>query len=153
MTKKTYYEKLKDPRWQKKRLEVLNNNEFTCQRCYDKESTLHVHHKEYFKGLEPWEYETNQLTVLCESCHESQHEFKDILKYVCSLLEMDGPTGRDSIGFLIAGYVGIDYQDVLNGSDYEDCSVTAAAYDIGIKASEIKTDLNKFLEKCEAKNG
>lgn len=46
-TKSSYSEKLKDPRWQKKRLEVMESNEFCCEMCGDNESTLHVHHKEY----------------------------------------------------------------------------------------------------------
>lgn len=73
MTKKTYSEKLKDPRWQKKRLEILNRDEWTCQMCYDKDRTLHVHHKYYNKESEfPWEIEDKALVTLCEECHESE---------------------------------------------------------------------------------
>jgi len=74
MAKKTYAEKLKDPRWQKKRLEVLSDAEFQCELCGDTESTLHVHHKQYIKGHDVWEYERQQLACLCESCHENQHD-------------------------------------------------------------------------------
>jgi len=35
-----YKDKLKDPRWQKLRLEVLNDNNFTCQYCGDAETTF-----------------------------------------------------------------------------------------------------------------
>jgi len=31
MAKLTYSEKLKDPRWQKKRLEILSRDNFTCE--------------------------------------------------------------------------------------------------------------------------
>ena len=31
-----YSEKLKDPRWQKKRLEILERDNFRCQYCGDK---------------------------------------------------------------------------------------------------------------------
>lgn len=72
----TYSEKLKDPRWQKKRLEVLQRDEFTCLFCGDTKSTLHVHHAIYFKGLNPWEYDDSELITLCESCHEFEHEMK-----------------------------------------------------------------------------
>lgn len=65
----TYKEKLKDPRWQKKRLEILERDNFTCCQCGDKEETLHVHHKGYIKGNEPWEYDNNYLETLCETCH------------------------------------------------------------------------------------
>lgn len=68
----TYSEKLKDPRWQKKRLEVLQRDDFTCQSCLDTESTLHVHHHWYEKGKNPWEYPDNCFITLCESCHENE---------------------------------------------------------------------------------
>ena len=67
---KTYAEKLKDPRWQKKRLEILERDKFACRYCADKEKTLHVHHVYYEKGKSPWEYEGDMLLTLCERCHE-----------------------------------------------------------------------------------
>lgn len=73
-TKKTYYELLKDPRWQKKRLEILNRDEFTCQYCGDNESTLHVHHKYYDNKLKPWEYENKFLITFCETCHKDEED-------------------------------------------------------------------------------
>lgn len=102
--KKPYFEKLLDPRWQKKRLEVLEKNEWACVQCSDTESTLHVHHKQYFKGREPWEYEVGQLTVLCEECHGIQHESEDPLLLVASFVAMDGPYNRDAVANLVAGF-------------------------------------------------
>lgn len=67
--KRTYWDKLKDPRWQKKRLEILNRDEFRCVICGDDESTLNVHHGFYRKDLEPWEYPSESLHTLCETCH------------------------------------------------------------------------------------
>lgn len=67
---KTYGEKLKDPRWQKKRLEVFQRDKFTCQSCFSDIKTLHVHHLIYQTGKEPWEYEIDFLLTLCEGCHE-----------------------------------------------------------------------------------
>lgn len=100
---KPYWEKLKDPRWQRKRLEVLESNDFECEVCGDGESTLHVHHKQYFKGREPWEYDRRQLAVLCESCHSENHEAEDPLNLVCSYLPLDGPYSRTTIASFIAG--------------------------------------------------
>ena len=37
-----YSQKLKDPRWQKKRLQILERDEWNCQICHDNESTLVV---------------------------------------------------------------------------------------------------------------
>jgi hypothetical protein len=67
-----YSEKLKDPRWQKKRLKILERDEFACNDCGDTESTLMVHHLKY--AGDPWEIEDKYLITLCEDCHESEHE-------------------------------------------------------------------------------
>ena len=67
---KTYSEKLKDPRWQRKRLEILERDDFECRSCGSKENTLHVHHAFYEKGKSPWEYESRHLTTQCEPCHK-----------------------------------------------------------------------------------
>lgn len=70
----TYSEKLKDPRWQKKRLEIFQRDQFTCQECSDTKSTLHAHHIYYEPASEPWEYFNEALITLCASCHEIEHE-------------------------------------------------------------------------------
>lgn len=69
---KTYSEKLKDPRWQKKRLEVFERAGWMCQLCGSETSTLHVHHPKYARAKEPWEYEN--LISLCENCHSNTHK-------------------------------------------------------------------------------
>ncbi|MES2586979.1 MAG: hypothetical protein V4536_08680 [Pseudomonadota bacterium] len=109
VSKKTYFEKLRDPRWQKKRLEVMQNNDFACEKCGDSENTLNVHHKYYFKGREPWEYEAEQLALLCENCHEEMHSEESFLKLISSYVHVDGPYGETEIGSLIAGYMGLSY--------------------------------------------
>jgi len=68
-----YAQKFKDPRWQKKRLEILERDEWRCQICNDQDSTLHVHHRFYEKGKEPWEYSDSALVTLFEECHETEH--------------------------------------------------------------------------------
>lgn len=80
MAKKTYSEKLKDPRWQKRRLEILSRSDFTCEDpgCGNKEETLHVHHLDYLSNAEPWEYPDEYLMVLCESCHTIVSEFRPL---------------------------------------------------------------------------
>lgn len=50
-----YAEKLKDPRWQKKRLEILERDKWMCRGCCETQKTLHVHHIFYVHGLEPWD--------------------------------------------------------------------------------------------------
>lgn len=69
----TYSEKLKSPKWQRKRLEILNRDNFTCKSCGDSENMLSVHHKRYFPNTEPWEYEDDLLVTLCQDCHDANH--------------------------------------------------------------------------------
>jgi hypothetical protein len=69
----TYAEKLRDPRWQKKRLEILQRDDWKCQLCGDKSNTLVIHHFFYENNLEPWEYPNKSLITYCENCHESEH--------------------------------------------------------------------------------
>lgn len=74
MKKSQYSEKLKDPRWQKKRLEIFERDDFCCQSCFDSESPLSVHHRYYEKSLDPWEYPMEALVTLCEECHQLEFE-------------------------------------------------------------------------------
>lgn len=39
---------------------------------------FHVHHKEYVKGWEPWEYPDDYLELLCWQCHEQHHYIQKI---------------------------------------------------------------------------
>lgn len=83
----TYAEKLKHPKWQKKRLEALNNANFTCQFCGETEKTLHVHHLLYHKGRQPWEYHSLLLNAICEDCHAVHHN-KNVHPIIKDLLEV-----------------------------------------------------------------
>lgn len=67
-----YSSQLRDRRWQKKRLEILKRDGFTCRMCgsEDNSEQLHVHHVFYRKGLAVWEYPDESLISVCESCHE-----------------------------------------------------------------------------------
>lgn len=69
-----YSQKLKDPRWQKKRLEILGRDDFECKICGDSKSTLHVHHRAYIWGNDPWDYMDDVFITLCESCHAMETE-------------------------------------------------------------------------------
>lgn len=67
---KDYLEALASPQWQKKRLEIMQRDNFTCQYCGCKDKTLHIHHKVYKNGKKPWEYDDKYLITLCDKCHE-----------------------------------------------------------------------------------
>ena len=72
-----YYAKLKHPKWQETRLEVMKRAAFECQECGDKESQLHVHHTYYDFDLEPWDHPLDSLQCLCHKCHNEIHEADD----------------------------------------------------------------------------
>lgn len=69
----SYAEKLKDPQWQRKRLRILERDEWTCQNCGEKWKTLHVHHLVYRDGVAPWDYSDHELVSVCDDCHNDEH--------------------------------------------------------------------------------
>lgn len=81
----TYADKLKDPRWQRRRLEVFNRDSFTCQDCGNTKESLHVHHLGYTKG-EPWDTPGCLLRSLCWKCHESRQKLEDTIRLKLALL-------------------------------------------------------------------
>lgn len=71
---KTYQEKLLDPRWQKRRLEIFGAFNWKCGECSASTKTLHAHHLYYERGLEPWEYPDDAFLCVCDTCHNKRHE-------------------------------------------------------------------------------
>jgi hypothetical protein len=74
-----FWEKYKDPRWQRKRLEVMERAGFKCQHCEGTSKTLNVHHTYYERGADPWDYPDDALKCLCEDCHEATETAKRLL--------------------------------------------------------------------------
>jgi hypothetical protein len=85
--KKSYSDQLLDPRWQKKRLQILERDKWTCQKCSDTGATLHVHHKKYLTNTDPWDYPDEFLTSLCELCHtmagNKEIDFNSVETFTC----------------------------------------------------------------------
>lgn len=144
----TYAEKLKDPRWQKKRLEVLQRDDFTCKLCWDSKTTLHVHHKSYHG--DPWETPSEELVTYCEYCHTITRfsgEGVEILR-VNKVLMRNKKSAfitlvcNDTVGdvgcFLIIG-------EMKSPSDYITNSVYLFKEDLGV--------LKEFIDLATAKNG
>lgn len=93
--KDDYGDSLKDPRWQKKRLEILNRDDWTCQICGAKDKMLHVHHISYFRGRKPWEYDNDLLITLCEDCHADDKKNLDSIKFYLDSLRKHGITNYE----------------------------------------------------------
>lgn len=69
-----YLEQLQHPKWQKKRLEILNRDNFKCQSCSSEIKSLHVHHFSYNKN--PWDVDNDYLITLCNDCHSDEEILK-----------------------------------------------------------------------------
>ena len=80
-----YSDKLKSPKWQKKRLETFKRDDFKCCNCNDAETELHVHHLKYTK--EPYDSPLEDLQTLCKHCHY----------YVTFFLKQDCLTYKEDI--------------------------------------------------------
>lgn len=68
-----YAQRLRHPRWQRRRLERMQQAGWRCETCGADDRELHVHHLVYAAGREPWEYEDHELRVLCIRCHGVEH--------------------------------------------------------------------------------
>ena len=75
-----YSELLRDPRWQKKRLEILQRDKWICQCCASTTSELQIHHLRYTSS--PWEIDNKYLVTLCCECHSkvSKAEFLSYMR-------------------------------------------------------------------------
>jgi len=69
-----YTEQFKSPEWQKKRLKIMDRDDFSCRICGTKTETLNVHHIFYEPHKSVWDYDDGILITLCENCHNYQHE-------------------------------------------------------------------------------
>ncbi len=95
-----YQQKLRDPRWQRKRLEIMERDGFSCQNCGDEKAPLHVHHKYYTRGSSPWEYDNSALVTLCEPCHTRAEALTNRLNVV--LAKMDSSGLEAIVGYCLA---------------------------------------------------
>lgn len=72
----TYSEKLRHPLWQKKRLNILERDNWKCQFCSCDTRNLQVHHVLY-KKRDPWDYPDYLYQTLCDKCHAERQELTD----------------------------------------------------------------------------
>jgi hypothetical protein len=128
-----YLALLKDPRWQKMRLEILSRDDWTCQSCTNKEKTLNVHHRYYVRGNSPWEYPPESLVTLCEDCHEAVSVEQKLLTESCRLLrEFEHGHVRGFVEALVASR---DQSGIGPNASFE--FIDGAALFLGVSPDEI----------------
>lgn len=74
--RKWHAEQREHPKWQRRRLEIMDKADFACERCGDDETQLHVHHKYYVWDNELWDYPDEALECLCRKCHQAVEDAK-----------------------------------------------------------------------------
>lgn len=80
-TQEPYSLLLERREWKAKRDHILTRDGHRCQRCGVVEGpgvSLHVHHRHYIIGLDPWEYKDTELITLCEDCHQTVHKTEEV---------------------------------------------------------------------------
>lgn len=81
----TYSQKLKSDQWIEFARRMKENANYSCQVCRRGKVILQVHHWFYEYGREPWEYDQEEVIVLCEGCHKEYHALlNDFRRYVFS---------------------------------------------------------------------
>ena len=73
----TFAQHLKDPRWQRKRLEVFQRDNFRCVICAKEDREIHCHHIIYERDRKLWDYPLAMFQTLCSTCHKDRHEIMD----------------------------------------------------------------------------
>lgn len=71
--RKEYYNRLlEDKRWKEFRLKVMSERGNKCE-CCGGTHILQIHHTFYISGKMPWEYNIDDMRVLCKKCHQRIH--------------------------------------------------------------------------------
>ena len=85
-----YSAQLKSPLWQKKRLKVMERDNWKCQKCGSTVITLNVHHIDYIPGIKAFEYPDDMLQTLCENCHAAEKQRPKWETDLLTSLKMNG---------------------------------------------------------------
>lgn len=72
--KSSYADKLRDPRWENRRMWFVRKHGAWCRSCKRKGIEFQVHHKVYRKGVEPWDHTDDEMILLCRGCHLEWHQ-------------------------------------------------------------------------------
>ena len=73
----SYEEQLKDVRWRRKRIHILERDGYQCRMCGTSgsgDNPLEIHHRYYEYDALAWEYNDSALVTLCNDCHDLVHK-------------------------------------------------------------------------------
>lgn len=75
-----YARKLKTPQWAEFRERIFSEDrefgEYPCEYCGDLTwGRYHAHHRGYVSGREPWQYNREEMSILCRRCHDDIHRW------------------------------------------------------------------------------
>ena len=99
---KSYHQHLQDPKWQKKRLDIFNRDNWKCRCCFATNVALNAHHLYYIKGNRPWEYDDDAIVTVCNECHGILHK------------ELNKLSGIIAFKILSGEYTEIDFSKYFN---------------------------------------
>lgn len=89
-----YKKLLQDPRWQKKRLKIMERDNFTCRDTGSTDEQLQVHHCWYAKG-NPWETPDEFLLTLSKDAHQYRQGLEQRAKKALGLIMAKTPCHYD----------------------------------------------------------
>ena len=77
MTKKEYKSLLNSDYWRGYSYAIVKERDWTCEDCGKKfqyqRNMLNVHHLTYHNDNKPWQYDKEELLLLCKDCHAKRH--------------------------------------------------------------------------------
>jgi hypothetical protein len=139
--KKTYSERLKNPMWQKLRLQVMERDDWKCRLCFAEGLTLAVHHKRY-SGENPWDANLADLVTLCENCHTSMHD---------GTIHEVGPAVRSFYGAVLNARLSNDSDELIRNIETASDRYLLACDELELAITPLRARLYNMIE-MEAKS-
>jgi hypothetical protein len=137
-----FWEAYKDPRWQRKRLEIMELRDFTCEWCGANDKTLNVHHGYYERGKMPWEYDNETLHCLCEPCHASAQETIAAIRRMVATLSASNL--QEAYGYLCGVKMRLDNSLAMDKPNAD------SIRGVGLAWSSRPLALNRWLNQTDA---
>jgi hypothetical protein len=104
-----YRELLKSDEWKAFSRDIRQNHGGCCAICKRRDVITHVHHFYYDPNRLPWQYNSDEVVLLCETCHREMHkELQQFRKFVFGKLT---PRTLQILNGALA--VGLDNNDPL----------------------------------------